>query len=417
MAKVAAELISTRPAVSSSSASLFIGLPHKTSRIRASQTPNDNNNYSYKQLGMLALRKKIEDSILSAEILAPTAIELEDAKRIKQEEVIRECNLWDDLAQANEVLVNLAECNKVVDSLKDLRYKAEEAKLIMELAEMDAINDGLFKQAYSASVYVNTFLKKYEMSKLLKESYDREGACIIIESGREGIHNERWVEQLARMYIKWAEKQGHKWRIVENFPSKNGSIKSATLEFESKFVYGYLMGERGTHRVIRTSQDGDVLSEASLATVDIIPLFLESAPDIFIDEKDTVISFSLPDEEDFSSSRSSVHIQHIPTGFTVKSTGERSRFANKMKALNRLKAKLLTIMENQRISKLEEINTNAIIDLWNQETRRYVFSPSKLVQDVKTGVQLTDLISVLNGNIEPLIGAHISSRRSCDDGI
>lgn len=94
--------------------------------------------------------------------------------------------------------------------------------------------------------------------------------------------------------------------------------------------------------------------------------------------------------------------------------GERNRFANKMKALNRLKAKLVTIMEKQRISRVQDINRGAIVDLWSQETRRYVFSPTKLVQDVKTGIQLPDLTFILNGNIEPLIAAHISNRRSCD---
>ena len=95
--------------------------------------------------------------------------------------------------------------------------------------------------------------------------------------------------------------------------------------------------------------------------------------------------------------------------------GERSQFANKMKALNRLKAKLLIVLENQRISKVEDIDRSAIVDLWCQETtRRYVFYPAKLVQDVKTGIQLPDLTSVLNGNIEPLIVAHINNRRSCN---
>ncbi|XP_027065808.1 peptide chain release factor PrfB3, chloroplastic-like isoform X1 [Coffea arabica] len=412
MAKVAAEPISLSAALSSSASS--VRRRHKSSRIRASQPLNDKSN-SNKQLGMFALRKKIEDSILSAEILAPTALEQEEARHIQQEKVIRECNLWDDIAQANEFLVKLAESDKVVDALKDLRYKAEEAKLIMELAEMDAINDGLFNQAYSASVYVNKYLKKYEMSKLLNEPYEREGACITIESGHEGIHDERWAEQLVQMYIKWAEKQGHKWRIIEKFPSKNGGIKSAILEFESNFVYGYLMGERGVHRMIKASPDGSLASEGSSATVDVIPLFLESVPDIFIDDKVLMISFSSIDEEYLSRTSPSVHIQHIPTGFTVKATGERSQFANKMKALNRLKAKLLIVLENQRISKVEDIDRSAIVDLWCQETtRRYVFYPAKLVQDVKTGIQLPDLTSVLNGNIEPLIVAHINNRRSCN---
>ncbi|CAI9099746.1 OLC1v1036611C2 [Oldenlandia corymbosa var. corymbosa] len=365
-------------------------------------------------VGMFALRKKIEDSILTAEILAPSALEQEEVRRIKQQKVIRERNLWDDLPEADEVLVKLAESDELVDSLKDLKFKAEEAKLIMELVETDAINDGLFKQAYTASMDVSKFLKRYEMSKYFKEPYDNEGACLIIESGDEGIYDERWAEQLVQMYIKWAEKQGHNWRVVEKLPLKGSGIKYATLEFESKFVYGYLMGERGVHHMIRASQDGSVSSETSFATVDVIPLFLGSEPDVIIHEKDLVISSLLHSEEDQRRKNPSIHIQHIPTNLTVKSTGERSLFANKMKALNRLKAKLLTILKNQGISAVEDIDKDMVLDARTQETRRYVLHPSKRVDDVKTGFQCYDIDSVLNGNIDSLIAAHIYNRSSSE---
>ena len=94
--------------------------------------------------------------------------------------------------------------------------------------------------------------------------------------------------------------------------------------------------------------------------------------------------------------------------------GERSLFANKMNALNRLKAKLLLILGDQGISDVMSITREAILDIWHQETRRYVLHPQKLVLDVKTGFQLPDLNSVLDGNIEPLIGANINSRQACD---
>lgn len=94
--------------------------------------------------------------------------------------------------------------------------------------------------------------------------------------------------------------------------------------------------------------------------------------------------------------------------------GERNRFANKIKALNRLKAKLLMILRDQGISDIGTIKNYAITDAWHQQTRRYMFHPHKLVQDVKTGIQLPDLNSVLDGNIEPLITANINSRQACD---
>lgn len=384
-----------------------------SSTIRASQ-PIDDKSKFYKELGMFSLRKKIEDSVNRAEMLAPTALELEESRRIKQEEVIREYDLWDDLAKSNEILIKLADSAKVVDALKDLTYKAEEAKLITELAEMDVINYGLFKQAYTSSVDVSKFLDKYEMSKLLKGPYDIEGACVMIEAGSEGIYSEVWAEQLIEMYMKWAGKQGYGGRIVERCPSKNGGIKSATIEFESKYAYGYLLGERGLHRMIRSSHNESTLPEVSSAAVDVIPLFLETAPDLIIDDSDLMISFLSSCDESRRRTKLAVHIQHIPTGLRVQSSGERSHFANKMKALNRLKAKLLVISRYQGTFDVTSIKKDSIVGMWHQETRRYVFTPYKLVQDIKTGIQLPDLNSVLDGNIEPLIGAHINTRQPCD---
>lgn len=199
------------------------------------------------------MKKKIEDSVRRAEVLASTELVIEEARRYKQEELIRDCNLWDDPAKSSEILAKLADSTKMVDYLKDLAFKviyyadrfsirnlqnisifylqpnikafdqvqiipyaasniqsssahvflrrvvrfgfltghfshlqAEEAKLIAQLAEKDAINYGLFKRAYKASLDANKTMDTYEMSKLLKGPYDKEGACLIIEAGSEG---------------------------------------------------------------------------------------------------------------------------------------------------------------------------------------------------------------------------------------
>ncbi|KAK9075881.1 hypothetical protein SSX86_004210 [Deinandra increscens subsp. villosa] len=383
----------------------------------ASSQPMDTHaTNSYKHLGMFSLRKKIEDSVNRAEMLGRSALEFEEARQIKQEEMVREYDLWDDLAKSSDILIKLADSAKVVDGLKDLTYKVEEAKLITELAEMDIINYALLKQAYTASVDVSKFLNKYEMSKLLKGKYEFEGACIIVEAGSEGIRSEIWAEQLVGMYMKWAKKQGLNGRIVEkNCGSKaEGAIKSVIIEFEQKYAYGYFLGEKGTHRMITCHPES--LSEVSSAAVDIVPLFLEETPEVNVEEKDLQINYIQLCENGRGQKRSIIQIQHLPTGLTVHSSGERNQFSNKMKALNRLKAKLLVISKDQGVSNITKIEKDSIIDHWHQETRRYVFRPYKLVQDVKTGIQLADPNFVLNGNLDPFISAHINNRHVCDLG-
>ncbi|XP_042514570.1 peptide chain release factor PrfB3, chloroplastic-like isoform X2 [Macadamia integrifolia] len=381
-----------------------------SSTIRASMEDKDK---VCKELGLFSLRKKIGDVVLRAEILASTALDSEEARLIKQEQMIREYNLWDDLDKSNEILFELADCTKVVDALKDLRYKAEEARLITHLAEMDAINYRFFKQACNASVDLSKFLDLYEISKLLGGPYDMEGACVTIQAGAKGVYPEIWAERLLKMYIRWAKKHGHKGRVVEKYPAKGGGIKSAIVEFEYEYAYGYLCGETGIHRIFGNFHDGSL---TSLALVDVIPLFLHTNSDLEVDDEDLLISsLSFSGEEKLiSQTEPAVSIQHIPTGIKIQSSGERSHFANKIKALNRLKAKLLVIAKEKGISNVKNIKRDSIDSLLHQEARRYVFEPYKLVQDVKTGVQLPKLNSVLDGNIEALIGAHVSIRRGSD---
>ncbi|XP_074320511.1 peptide chain release factor PrfB3, chloroplastic isoform X1 [Silene latifolia] len=380
------------------------------SSVKASQSSDDKDKF-FKQLGMFSLRKKIEDIVLRAEMLGPPALQLEEDKRIRREEKIREYNLWDDPVKSDEMLGEFANSAKVVDALKDLRYKIEEAKLIKELAESDAVNYRLFKQAYMSSVDASNFLDSYQMSKLFRGSYDMHGASVVIKAGDRGIYSEIWAEQLLNMYIKWAEKKGHKGRVVDKYSSRGGGIKSATIEFEFEFAYGYLMGERGVHRMMG-SVNGSTPQEASLAAVDVTPLFLDTVSNLALDDKDLIVSYTPSVGTGKQPVASLVRIQHIPTGINVESSGERNRFTNKAKALNRLKAKLLVIMSEQGICDVSSIERDAIVDLWKLDTRIYMLQPYKVVEDLKTGVQLPDINSVLDGNVDQLIGAHINIRHA-----
>ncbi|KAL9232611.1 hypothetical protein vseg_007702 [Gypsophila vaccaria] len=379
-------------------------------QVRASQSLDDNDKV-FKQLGMFSLRKKIEDAVLRAEMLAPHALQLEEDKRIRQEEKIRDYNLWDDPMKSNEMLAKFARSAKVVDALKDVRYKIEEAKLIQELAETDAVHYKLFKQAYMASVDATNFLDWYQMSKLLKGSYDMHGASLVIRAGDSGSYSEIWAERLLNMYINWAEKKGRKGRVLEKYSLKGGGIKSATIEFEFEFAYGYLLGEEGVHHMMG-SPNGSTLNEASQAAVEVTPLFLDTVSDLTIDDKDLIVSYTSSSGAEKQAVASAVHIQHVPTGISVQSSGERNKFTNQVKALNRLKAKLLVIMSQQGVADVSSITRDAIVDIWKQDTRLYNLQPNKVVEDMKTGVQLPDSNSVLNGNIDLLIGAHVNLRHT-----
>lgn len=224
--------------------------------LRAAALPADGRGdgaASYKELGLYSLKKRIEDTVVRVETTASSALELEEARRIKQEEVLRKRNLWENPAKSHETLSALADAIRVVDHLKDLRFKAEEAKLISQLSEMNVINGELFKQAYKYSVDASEYLDRYQMYKLLKGPYDKEGACITVTAVSDSIASELWAEKVFGMYTSWAQKQGCKVGLIEKCFSTSGHIRSAAMEIESEYMFGTLSGEKGMHRMIYSS--------------------------------------------------------------------------------------------------------------------------------------------------------------------
>lgn len=300
----------------------------------------------------------------------------------------------------------------MVDHLKDLRFKAEEAKLISQLSEMDAINGELFKQAYKSSVDASEYLDRYQMYKLLKGPYDKEGACIIVTAVSNGVTSELWAEKVFGMYTSWARKQGYKVGLIEKIFSTSGHIQSATMEIESEYMFGTLSGEKGMHQMIYSSLENSDIDQALSARVDIIPLFLDRPVVLHLDDDDIETSPS-PSVHKKGDRRNgvAVRVQHVPSGVTAESSGERSYFANKLKATSRLKAKLLLIARELKVSDIKTINRQAVEDKCNCGARRYTFGRQKLVHDLNTGIQLSDLNSVLEGDIEPFIRGRITSRQ------
>ncbi|KAF8765807.1 hypothetical protein HU200_008319 [Digitaria exilis] len=383
--------------------------------VRAAALPADGRGdgaASYKELGLYSLKKRIEDAVVRVETTASSALELEEARRIEQEEVLRKRNLWDNPAKSHETLSALADAIKVVDHLKDLRFQAEEAKLISQLSEMNVINGELFKQAYKSSVDASDYLDRYQMYKLLKGPYDKEGACIIVTAVSDGVASELWAAKVFGMYTSWARKQGCKVGLIEKASSTSGHVRSAAMEIESEYMFGVLSGETGMHRMAYSSLESSDSYQALSARVDVIPLFLDRPVNLHLDDNDIEIS-PTPSEYKKRGIRhcAAVRVLHIPSGVTAESSGERSYFANKLKATSRLKAKLLLIARELRVSDMKMVSKQAIEDHRNCETRRYTFGPQKLVHDLNTGIQLSDLNLVLEGDIEPFIRGRIISRQ------
>ena len=317
-------------------------------------------------------------------------------------------NFWNDRLKAQKITQKLSGKKKILETWKGFDLEKKELEELLEIIDEDELTE-LQGQVLDLEKKV----EKAEVLVFLSGEYDEGDAILSIFAGTGGTDAQDWAEMLLRMYLRFAEKSGFKYSIIQKSEGEEAGIKSVDLEIKGSFTYGFLKCEKGVHRLVRLSPfNAKNLRQTSFAQVAVIPV-ITNDEDLEIDQGEIrvdVFRSSGAGGQSVNTTDSAVRVTHIPTGITVSCQNERSQLQNKETCLKILKGKLVEIELKKEEEKLSKEKGEHKETSWGNQIRSYVMHPYKMVKDLRTNFETGDVEAVLDGNISDFIEHELRRR-------
>lgn len=336
--------------------------------------------------------------------IATLKAELESLKTKQEDPAV-----WSDLEAIKSINKRIKVIELSVSGIQNALDKLSDIDAMIELSEeleSDEMESEIQKALSESDIDVNALWIK----TLLKGRFDSNNAIITLHAGAGGTESQDWVSMLYRMYKMYCENQGFSITEYDYLDGDEAGIKSVTFLVDGINAYGYLKAEKGVHRLVRISPfDSNKRRHTSFASVEIMPE-IDDEIEIEIKDEDLRIDTyrsSGAGGQHVNKTESAVRITHLPTGVVVQCQNQRSQIQNREQCFKMLRSKLIEIKEREQLEAAQNIKGDIKKIEWGSQIRSYVFCPYTMVKDHRTGYEISDVQSVMDGNIEEFINEYL----------